>query len=132
MVSTRVSTTIDARNLRARVNDRLQEAQLKLLNAADNGEETAALREEIARMRALMKVMEANAEEGRAIGGQARQPTQLTPMRYIRKSLESIPKIAKRNAVGNDKTKSQQNIEAFVTLGVLVALLNVWFNLLSS
>jgi len=115
-----MSTTIDARNLRTRLNDRLQEAQLKLLNAGGDGEADILLREDIRKMKALLIVMEKDALEGRSIQGASRQPRQLTPQAYVMKSLQSIPKIGRRNASENDQGDPWGQI---VTLGVIFMLM---------
>jgi len=96
----------------------MQEAQMKLLNAGGDDEANILLREDIRKMKALLIVMEKDAQEGRSIQGASRQPRELTPQAYIMKSLQSIPKTARRNA--SEKVPGWQQ---FLTLGVIVMLI---------
>jgi hypothetical protein len=94
VVSTRVSRTIRTRNLRSAVSEKLQAAQLRLLEGVEDEEEQEGLRREVAKLKLLQAQMEEDAKEGRAIQGRAQVP-ELTPLVYLQKSLTSTLRDAK-------------------------------------
>eukprot|EP00873_Tetraselmis_striata_P004853 jgi/Tetstr1/425117/TSEL_015579.t1 len=122
IVSSRVNRTIRARNLRSSVDEKLQAAQLALLQGTDDEAEAAALRRRVAALRVIAAEMEAEADEGRAIQGRARVP-ELTPLTYVRKSLTSALRDAGRGTPGDPASRRAQSITRGVNLTVILLLL---------
>ena len=126
LVSSRVSATIDTRNLRTSVSAQLQEAQLQLLNDSVSPEDARELKLKVLKLKVLLKKMEEEAEQGRAIQGRNQVPT-LTPLVYLRKSLWSMKQIGNRNRASLDlegeAAGARANIASGVTLAIMVLLL---------
>ena len=122
LVSTRVSATIDTRNLRTSVSAQLQEAQLQLLNDSVSPEKAQELKLKVLKLKNLLKKMEEEAEQGRAIQGRNQVPT-LTPLVYLRKSLWSMKQIGNRNRASVDLEGEEAGARANIAGGVTIAIM---------
>jgi len=123
LVSTRVSRTINARNLRTAVSAQLQEAQLHLLSETITPEDAEALKLKIGKLKLLLRSMEADAEEGRAIQGRNQVP-EITPLTYVRKSFTSTMKDARRRGPLQQEERADQSMQlqtaVMMTLSILL------------
>ena len=125
LVSSRVSASIETRNLRTKISAQLQEAQLQLLNDSASPAETDELKRKVLKLKILLKKMEEDAEQGRAIQGRNQVPT-LTPLAYLRKSLWSMKQIGRKNRESLDTEGEgavlRADIAGSITLGIMALL----------
>lgn len=102
------------------------QAQLEILNNALTEDESLALKTEISKLKLLQKQMEEDAEQGTAIQGPSRQPSEVTPLKYLSKSATSIAKYARESGVLQTPEDSRgwiEQIRAFMTVCIVLSLL---------
>mmetsp|Transcript_28817 Transcript_28817/g.39817 ORF Transcript_28817/g.39817 Transcript_28817/m.39817 type:complete len:194 (-) Transcript_28817:137-718(-) len=122
MVSSRVTSTIETRNLRTRVDSRLKDLQLQLFSEGNTVEDVQKLKVKIVKLKLLLKKMEEDAKDGRAMQGRNQVPI-VTPLTYLQKSMWSTTKDAKKERVFAFEGDLQEQLVAVVTLGVIFMLL---------